>query len=153
MDRDTIERAYVPFVTLLRQGGFAPPPEGWTAELVAAHVSRNNDLIADAAERIVAGEQPSYDNNASVDDDELRAYAEAAGGLSGLADATEISARRLAAARSALDATTENCLLPVVITDSGTVVRDEPITIAQLIEGNASFHLDMHFEQLQSLRP
>jgi hypothetical protein len=41
---------------------------------VAAHISRNNELMADAAERIAAGEQPSYDNNLSVDD-ELRSYA------------------------------------------------------------------------------
>jgi hypothetical protein len=33
MDPDRIERAYVPFVILLRQGGFAPPAEGWSAEL------------------------------------------------------------------------------------------------------------------------
>lgn len=152
MDPDAIERAYVPFVTLLREGGFAPPPEGWTAELVAGHISWNNDLIAEAAERIAAGERPSYDNSPSVDDDQLQSYVESIGDLGGLADAVVDSGRRLASARAALDLTTENCLVPTVIADSGTVVRDQPISIAQLIEGNASFHLDMHLEQLRELR-
>ena len=57
MDPDGIERAYVPFVSLLRQGEFTAPSEGWTAEFVAAHVSRNDDLIAETAERIAA---PSF---------------------------------------------------------------------------------------------
>ena len=107
MDPVAIERVDAPFVTLLRRAGFAPPAEGWSAELVAAHISRNNELMADAAERIAAGEQPSYDNNLSVDDDELRSYAASVGGLRGLADAVAASARRLAAARSDLDAATE----------------------------------------------
>ena len=126
--------------------------EGWSVELVAAHVSRNNDLISEAAERIVAGERPSYDNNAAVDDAELGSYADAVGGLAGLADAVETSARRLATAWAALDEATESYLLPVVILDSGNVVNDGPIPIRKFIEGNASFHLDMHFGQLKALQ-
>ena len=87
MDEDTIQTAFAPFVAALREGSFAVPAEGWPAELVAAHVSRNNDLISEAAERIVAGERPSYDNNAAVDDAELGSYADAVGSLAGLADA------------------------------------------------------------------
>lgn len=152
MDQDSIETAYAPFVAALREGGFAAPAEGWPAELVAAHVSRNNDLIAEAAERIVSGEQPTYDNKAAVDDAELRSYADGVDGLAGLADAVETSARRLATAWAALDEATEGYLLPAVIVHGGTVVNDEPIPIRKFIEGNATFHLDMHFNQLNALR-
>jgi hypothetical protein len=152
MDQSTIESAYAPFVDVLREGGFSEPAEGWPAELVAAHVTRNNDLIAEMAERIVAGEQPSYDNIVAVDDAALRAYAEDVGGLPGLADALEASARRLAAAGAALDETTESYMLPAIIRDGGDIVNDGPIPIGKFIEGNASFHLDMHLEQLKALR-
>jgi uncharacterized protein YciI len=153
MGQDTIEPAFGLFVAELRQGGFGEPGEGWSAELVAAHVARNNDLIAEAAERVAAGQQPTYDNAAAVDDANLHAYASEVGGIPGLAAAIEASAHRLTVARMALDATNESYPLPVVIRDSGKVVNDGPIPIAGFIEGNASFHLDMHLKQLRSLRP
>jgi hypothetical protein len=152
MDHSTIESAYAPFAAMLREGGFAKPAEGWPAELVAAHVSQNNNFIAEMAERIAAGEKPSYDNANAVDDALLRAYADEVGGMAGLAQAIEASARRLAAARLALDETTEGYMLPAIIRDGGEIVNDEPIPIGRFIEGNASFHLDLHFEQLKALR-
>jgi phytoene/squalene synthetase len=152
MDHDTIESAYAPFVTVLRGGGFLEPAEGWPAELVAAHVARNNDFIAEMAERIADGQQPEYDNAIAVDDAALRAYCDEVGGIPGLADAIETSARRLAAARASLDETTESYELPAIIRDGGNIVNDGAIPIGRFIEGNASFHLDLHFEQLKALR-
>jgi hypothetical protein len=152
MDHNSIESAYGPFVAVLREGGFSEPADGWPAELVAAHVSRNNDFIAEMAERIAAGEQPSYDNAVAIDDAALRAYAGEVGGIPGLADAIETSARRLAAARARLDDTTESRMLPAIIRDGDDIVVDGPIPIGRFIEGNASHHLDLHFEQLKALR-
>src|SRR5271165_6682722 len=121
MEASILKSAYEPFAAALREGGFEAPAEGWTAELVAAHVARNNDLIAEVAETVAAGGQPAYDNRAAVDESELQAFADAAGGMAGLADAVEASARRLARAWAALDETTAGYLLPVVIVDSGRV--------------------------------
>jgi phytoene/squalene synthetase len=87
VDPETIEAAYEPFVEELRQAGFGEPESGWPAELIAAHVARNNDLIAEMAERMAAGEAPSYDNEAAVDETLLAEYASEVGGLAGLADA------------------------------------------------------------------
>jgi hypothetical protein len=152
MDQASIEQAYVPFIEVLREGGFKTPAEGWPAELVAAHVARNNELIAEAAERVVSGERPTYDNTSAVAEAELGDYADAVGGIAGLGAAVEASAQRLAAAWAALDETTGGYLLPVVIVDSGRVVRDAPVPIRSFVEGNASFHLEMHLEQLRALR-
>jgi hypothetical protein len=151
MDQGTIENAYAPFVDALRQGGFETPADGWPAEFVAAHVLRNNDLISEVAERVVARGRPAYDNSAAVEEAELRALAEGAGGLFGLAAAVETSSRRLASAFGALDEENGAYLVPTIIIDSGQVVRDKPVAVRSLIEGNASFHLDMHFEQLKAL--
>ena len=38
-----------------------------------------------------------------------------------------------------------------LIVDSGRIVRDEPMPVRSLVEGNASYHLDMHLEQLNAL--
>jgi hypothetical protein len=147
-----IEAAYEPFVAELRKGGFVEREDAWPAELVAAHVACNNDLIAEIAERIAAGEEPSYDNAEAVDEARLREYVAEVGGLERLAGAVEQSACRLAAARAALSDRAAAHELPVIIRDSGEIVRDGPLAIGGFIDGNASFHLDRHLEQLRSLR-
>jgi len=149
-----IEAAYAPFVAALLAGGFEAPPEGeWSAEMVAAHVVRNNDLIADAAEKIATGTAVAYDNAGSIDEAALSRLIEVAGGLVGLARELERSAVRLNRSYLALGDAKVGTELPVVIADQGVTVRDSPMSIGGLIEGNASFHLDMHYEQLRALQP
>ncbi len=149
-----IEAAYAPFVAALLAGGFEAPPEGeWSAEMVAAHVVRNNDLIADAAEKIAGGTPVAYDNVSSVDEDALNRLVEIAGGLVGLARELERSAVRLNRSYLALGDAKVDTELPVLIADHGVTVRDGPMPIGGLIEGNASFHLDMHYDQLRALQP
>ena len=151
MDHASIEDAYEPFVAALRRGGFKAPADGWPAELVAAHVVRNNDLVSEVAEQLVIGVRPSYDNRSAVDESELQALADEAGGLEGLATAVEASARRLVLAFSALDEASREHLVACLIVDSGRIVRDEPMPVRSLVEGNASYHLDMHLKQLNAL--
>ncbi len=65
MTSDSLAAAYAPFTASLLAGGFDPPADGeWGAELVAAHIVRNNDLIAEAAEQVAAGADVAYDDNA-----------------------------------------------------------------------------------------
>jgi uncharacterized protein len=147
----SFDAVYAPFVASLLAGGFGPPADGeWPAELVAAHIARNNDLIADVAEQIAAGQQVSYDNRDGVDDAELARYARDAGGLAGLAREVERSAGRLAKARDELG-DRASTPVPVIIRDHGQIVRDGPMTIGAFIEGNVSFHLDLHLDQLKAL--
>jgi uncharacterized protein YciI len=147
----SLDARYAPFAAALLAGGFGPPPDGeWPAELIAAHVIRNNDLIAETAERVAAGQDVSYDNAAVVDDDALASYAAQAGGLADLAREVERSAARLEQARQALGERA-GTLVPAAIRDHGQVVRDGPIPIGAFIDGNATFHLDLHLEQLKAL--
>jgi uncharacterized protein YciI len=153
MSADSIEAAYAPFVASLLAGGFGPPPAGeWPAEVIAAHVAANNDLIAETAEKVAAGEDIRYDNAAAVEQDELSRYAARAGGAAGLAREVERSAARLERARQSLGERGET-MVHVVIRDHGQIVQDGPVPIGAFIEGNASFHLDLHHEQLKALEP
>jgi uncharacterized protein len=152
MTMDSVTASYAPFVASLLAGGFSDPADGWPAELVAAHVARNNDLIAAAAEQVAEGIVVPYDNASTIDDVELAAYATSVGGLAGLAEEVERSAARLAAARDALGSLADTPV-PVVIRDGGTVVQDGPIPIGDFIEGNVTFHLRLHYEQIKALEP
>jgi uncharacterized protein YciI len=153
MASESLTAAYAPFVASLRAGGFRDPDDdGWPAELVAAHVAKNNDLIAATAELVAEGAEVSYDNAPTVDEVALAAYATSVGGVQGLAAEIERSAARLAAARDALGAKADTPV-HVVIRDSGAIVRDGPIPIGEFIDGNATFHLRLHHEQLKALEP
>jgi uncharacterized protein YciI len=153
MPSQTLRAAYAPFVASLRAGGFRDPENsGWSAEVIAAHVAKNNDLIAATAELIAEGAEVAYDNAPTIDEVELAAYATSVGGLPGMAAEIERSAARLEAARDALGAKAETPV-HVVIRDGGVVVRDGPTAIGAFIDGNASFHLRMHYEQLRALEP
>ncbi|MGO9560103.1 MAG: YciI family protein [Acidimicrobiales bacterium] len=154
MGSEMVEAAYAPFVASLLAGGFEVPTDGgWPAELVAAHVVLNNDLIAETAEKVAAGEEVSYDNLKAVDEEELARYIEGVGGLSGLAGEVERSAARLGRSLDALDEEKAQTSVHVVIRDGGQVVVDRPMPIGGFIEGNASFHLDLHHDQLRALQP
>jgi uncharacterized protein YciI len=152
MSSGSLDAAYAPFVASLLAGGFGRPADGWPAELIAAHVARNNDLIAETAEQVAAGRDVSYDNAATVDEAELASYAVNAGGLAGLAHEVERSAARLAAAGVALG-DRAGTVVHVLIRDGGEIVQDGPIPIGAFVEGNATFHLNLHFDHLKSLEP
>jgi hypothetical protein len=147
----SLHDAYSPFVALLRDQAFTTPVEGWSAELIAAHVAHTNNRIAHVAEQVLVGESPSYDNRDDIADAELLAYADSVGGLDGLTLAVETSAARLASATAALSESQREQLIPVVIADGGEIVVDEPLPLGAFINGNSAFHLDLHHRQLQAL--
>lgn len=145
---------YATFAAALRAGGFSAPadPGSWPAELVAAHVIKNNEYWTETARRVAAGERPTYDNEPAVDAAELAAYVQETGGLDHLAREVERSAADLAAAYEAL--TPEEGAQPVLVRihHDGELIVDEPRPIAAMLRGNATFHQQMHLEQLLALR-
>jgi len=153
MATESLTTAYLPFAASLLAGGFRDPDDdGWPAEVVAAHVVTNNDLIAATAELVAEGAEVSYDNASTIDEVELTAYATSVGGLAGLAGEIERSAARLDAARGALGAKADTPV-HVLIRDGDEIVRDGPIPIGGFIEINVTAHLRMHYEQIKALEP
>jgi uncharacterized protein YciI len=153
MTSGSLAAAYAPFAASLLAGGFGPPAGGeWSAELVAAHIVRSNDLIAEAAEKVAAGADVAIDNASSVDETELARLAGDAGGLTGLAREIERSAARLERAHGALG---DLAATPVhvIIRDAGEIARDGAVPIGAFINGHASAHLGAHHEQLKALGP
>lgn len=153
LDPAQISAAYEPFAQTLRQGGFGEPASGWNAAQIGAHILINNDLLAGLADRRRAGEEVAYDNSPVVDDEQLLACAGRFNSLDELAAAVLQSAERLAVAYGRLSDADRARPVPAVIRDGGQVVRDGPMLLGDLVAGNADFHLAMHHEQLQALRP
>ncbi len=77
----------------------------------------------------------------------------AAGGLDGMAGLVETSAGRLARASELLRPEARVVEVPATIADGGQVVRDGPVPIGAFVEGNATYHLQMHLDQLRALLP
>ena len=150
---DDLEKAYVPIVRELRDGDFDPAPRGWSAQHIAAHLALNNDFLTAAARDVLAGLAASYTNETAVDIDQLDAYASKFALLGDLADDVARSATDLAAAFADLTSQDPDTQLPIVIHHDGRIVRDGPGSLVELIEGNATYHLSMHLDQLLALRP
>ena len=153
MSPEALERAYVTIVRELRDGDFEPAARGWSAEHIAAHVALNNDCLTSAARDVLAGGAASYNNESVVDIDQLTAYASKFTGLGDLADDVARSATDLAAAYADLTDTDPDAELEIVLHHDGRIVRDGRGPLAELIEGNSTFHLSMHTDQLLALRP
>jgi hypothetical protein len=153
MDAQQIEAAYLAFADALRSGGFLVPAQGWDASLIAAHIATNNDLISSAAEQIADGGVASYDNTGVIDDAMLRTVVAATGDLGDLARLVTTSAVRLASAWERLGPGRGAVEVPARIADGGRLVSDGPVPIRAFIEGNATFHLQRHTDQLNALRP
>ena len=155
MEREQIDLGpYDTFAAALRAGGFVAPaePDSWSAELIAAHVIKNNDFWSDTARRVADGETPTYDNEPAVDAAELTAVVAEIGDLAELAAEVERSAADLASAHAALtDEQAERSVL-VRIHHDGDLIVDEPRPIASMLVGNATFHQQMHLDQLLALR-
>jgi hypothetical protein len=142
---------YGPFVALLRDGQFSTPAEGWSAELIGAHIARATDHMAELVNEVLAGGTPAFDNRDDVEEDELREYIESRGGVGALADALDGSARQLSDVAAALDDGQRDVLIPVKLVDNGAVVVDRPVPLGALLQTHVNLHLSGHFEQLQAL--
>ncbi len=139
---------YGPIVALLRDGLFCTPTEGWSADLIGAHIARATDHMAD---QVLEGGTPAFDNRDDVAEGELREYIESRGGVDALADALDVSARQLAAHAAELDDSQRDVLIPVKLVDNGAVVVDGPVPLGALLQTHVNLHLSGHFEQLQAL--
>ena len=153
MQPEDLENAFVPIVRELRDGDFERPEQGWGAEHIAAHLAVNNDCLTDAARDLLARRAASYDNESAVDMDELTAYASKFASLGDLADDVARSATELAIAFGDLKSQDADTKIATVIHHEGRIIRDGPGSLVELIEGNATYHLSMHLDQLLTLRP
>jgi hypothetical protein len=150
---EQLEAAYQAFITEARAGGFGPPPPGeWTARQLVAHIAVNDELLASAAEQVVAGEPARFDNTNAVDWAKVSAFADEHGSLAGGIDAVRASGERVCAIVGRITDEQAATSLDVHILDGSEVAMDQPMPLGQLLGLQASFHLPAHADQLRALR-
>ena len=149
MDTASLESTYERILDLASTCEFKAEPDGWTAEMVLAHLTVNDDLLIEAVRDVLANKPTHHhDNAASTDDDRLAKQ----GTLPELIDKLRTSSRQLCDLAGQLGPLSDT---PVVvrIQDNGeTVVDDQTWPIAQLLKIHSDVHLPGHLSQLEELR-
>jgi hypothetical protein len=146
-----MEDAYGDFISAAVAGPYqAPAGGGWTAEQIVAHLACTNEALIAATERLLAGDEVSYDNREVIDERMLDRYAASYGGLRGLADrvAETVAVLRDLAERLARRGDVQ---VPVRIEDGGEVALDGPQSWSELLRINATRHTRGHLDQLLAL--
>jgi hypothetical protein len=154
MQTEQLTAAYEAFLAEATVGGFGPPPAGeWNARQVVAHIAVNDGLVAEAIERVLAGEPARFDNSNATDWAKVTAFADEHGDLGGTIDAVRVSGARLCDLASRLTDEQAATELPVFLRDGDDIAVDQPLPLGRVLGLQASFHLPAHGDQLRALRP
>lgn len=113
-------------------GPFRDPTDGWSADLIFAHLALESALMADAVRSALAGEAGRYDGAAAVDRPRLLGLVVDHGGFGGVLELARANARTLEE-------------LVASIPDGA------PPRIADLVASHARAHLPTHVTQLRAL--
>jgi uncharacterized protein YndB with AHSA1/START domain len=152
-DTSGLRAAYERFRAEAAAGGFGDPADGgWSAAQVVAHVTRNDDLLAEVTRALLDGRPPALDNHDASQADELDRFVAQAGGLPGVLEEAEVSAARLCALLDRLTPEQAATAVPTHIADSGVVVVDEAVPWGAMMTVQEHRHLPMHTDQLVALR-
>ena len=100
---------------------------------------------------MIAGGATAYDNETAVDTRVLAAHVAAMGSPERMVGELRRSVGDLAPAFEELG-DRRGTVIPVRIVSDGDVVRDKPAPVGDMIVGNATYHQQMHYEQLVALR-
>ena len=154
MDTNQLETGLDAFVATLEAGGFAPAAgtAEWGAEHAAAHVIAANRSFTALAADLLAGGRPSYDNRPTTERTHLEAIVAAAASWEGLLAELRRSVAELVAVAGRTDEEAAARPVPFVIRDGGAVVASGDGSLADLVNGHGTFHLDRHRRQLEELR-
>ena len=149
MDTASLESVYERILDVATSSEFTQRGEGWTTELVLAHLTVNDDLLIEAVRDVLANKPTHhYDNAPATDDANLRQQ----GSLPEVIDKLRTSSRQLCDLASQLGPL-EDTPVVVNIADGGqTVVDGQTWPIAQLLQVHADEHLPGHLSQLEGLR-
>jgi len=149
METASLESVYERILDLAAAGPFAEPAEGgWPAELVLAHLTVNDDALIEAL-RAVLSNKPThhYDNEAAVDEDNLRGQ----GTLPELIDKLRTSSRQLCDLAGQLGQLEDTPVVVRIKDDDQIVIDGETWPIGRLLHVHAEMHLPSHLSQLEGL--
>ncbi|MCP3821082.1 hypothetical protein NLX86_24210 [Streptomyces sp. A3M-1-3] len=125
---------------------------GWNADQILAHLLSVDAAIAAVALGVVAGSRPTFDNRISLDTWNLDRITAEHAGRADLIDHVRSQATVLCDIADQLNETGTSVLVPSLLLSNDALVLDQPIPLANLINGLAEDHVPVHTQQLLDLR-
>jgi hypothetical protein len=130
----------------------APPPGEWNADQILAHVALVTAATLEAAARVAAGANTTYDNRTALDTWTIDRVIALTGGTAGLRDRVRRQAAALCALGGpALSETELDTPVPTLLLSNGTVLVDQSVPLRDLVTGLADVELPNHTKQLLAL--
>lgn len=153
MDTTALRSAYEKFfeVAALPDLG-AATDGGWNADHVLAHVLSVDAATAAVALGVVSGARPAFDNRICLDDWNLDRIIAAHTGRAGLIAHVRAQAEVLCDIADRLGDDESAVLVPTFLMSGNELLLDQPVSLADLVNGLAANHLPVHTRQLSDLR-
>ncbi|MGW2821878.1 hypothetical protein ACWC24_12835 [Streptomyces sp. NPDC001443] len=154
MDTTALRDAYDRLLDVAAGPGLGEAADGgWNADRILAHLLSVDASVAALALGVVAGARPVFDNRVCLDTWNLdRIIAEHAD-RKDLIDHVRSQAGLLCDIADRLDAGAASVLVPAFLMSGDTLVLDQPVPLAGLIDGLAENHVPGHTRQLLDLHP
>jgi hypothetical protein len=152
IDIGALRRAHEEFIAGADGLSFVPPPPGeWDAHHVLAHVAAANFSIASVALAVAAGQQPYYDNRATLDPWHLRVLTERGSKVADMLQMVRNSGELLCLVAEHLPSDDVDYPLPTLIVSHDDAVLNDTVPLRALIDGVGEAHLPLHAKQLRAL--
>lgn len=153
MDTTALRSAYEKlFEAAATPGLGAAADGGWNADQVLAHVLSVDAAVAAVAMGVVAGSRPTFDNRVALDPAHLGRIIAGHAGRADLTRRVRSQAAILCDIADSLDEQAASVQVPAFLVSGDTLVLDQPIPLAALIDGLAGDHVPVHTRQILALR-
>lgn len=125
---------------------------GWNADQILAHILSVDAATAAVALGVVSGSRPTFDNRVSLDTWNLGRIVAEHSGRADLIEHVRSQAGILCDIADRLDEQATSVLVPSLLLSNDALVLDQPVPLADLINGLAENHVPGHTRQLLDLR-
>ncbi|SDM80592.1 hypothetical protein SAMN04488074_12734 [Lentzea albidocapillata subsp. violacea] len=154
MDTTALRSAYKKFLDVATTPGLGEAADGgWNADQVLAHVLSVDAAAAAVALGVVSGARPTFDNRICLDRWNLDRIIAEHSGRAGLITHVRHQAAVLCDIADQLSEQTAAVLVPSFLMSGDELVLDQPLALADLVNGLAEKHVPGHTRQLADLRP
>lgn len=154
MDTTALRSAYEKFFEVAAAPELGEAADGgWNADQVLAHVLSVDAATAAVALGVASGSRPTFDNRICLDGWNLDRIIAEHSGRAGLIAHVRRQADLLCDIADQLSEQATAVLVPALLMSGDTLLLDQPIPLAALIDGLAENHVPVHTRQLVDLRP
>lgn len=153
MDTTALRSAYEKFFDVAASPDLGEASDGgWNADQVLAHMLSVDAATAAVALGVVSGARPTFDNRICLDRWNLDRIIAEHSGRAALIAAVRSQAGQLCDIADQLTSWAAAVLVPSLLMSNDELLLDQPVSLADLVNGLASNHVPVHTQQLADLR-